>query len=467
MDAVEKLQNRASVALKTVIITGMVSMSLFGGAAMTVAQGLDNNSSKSVAAYTQAGAVSGITVSLDGSESTIETNEVKDMGKKRFDASVKFSDMQDHWSVDSISKGVTKGYVDGYPDGTFLPDNSITRAEFLKMVVVAKYGKQPDSSDTEWYAPYISAAKKYNLLKDGDLIGDYNENMTRIELAKIAMRSLGKSYPTDAEWMYEATLLGIVQGIDMVGNLGMYDNTTRAQSVVIVERLDALRRGEKLDVSKEAVKVASNAVADVTAGSNIFSKLPAMFNRWKDGSYGGPASKYKEWLPQSKIETTVKGHKYTAEVKGLTLVDYNDPNDPNRHLIPDLTDAYWANLSGEKIENPSQIQAWVLVPDVEVSFDDWGSYEEWITYSKAYLNVTGFKQFSKGFNEPLSIYYEYIDSEGHNLVKSPNVIFIPKNSTLMQSTGRMSLYITTPNFPNVSPVVGEFFWSFPDVGGIN
>lgn len=38
------------------------------------------------------------------------------------------SDIQGHWAEQTISKWVDSGYINGYPDGTFRPDNSITRA---------------------------------------------------------------------------------------------------------------------------------------------------------------------------------------------------------------------------------------------------------------------------------------------------------------------------------------------------
>ncbi|PJN57811.1 hypothetical protein PAEAM_39180 [Paenibacillus sp. GM1FR] len=53
-------------------------------------------------------------------------------------AKTPFSDVQStHWGAGAITNGVSKGYVDGYTNGTFKPDASVTRAEFMKMVVSA------------------------------------------------------------------------------------------------------------------------------------------------------------------------------------------------------------------------------------------------------------------------------------------------------------------------------------------
>lgn len=49
-------------------------------------------------------------------------------------ATTQFSDVKStHWGASAITKAVSKGYVDGYTNGTFKPDASVTRAEFLKM----------------------------------------------------------------------------------------------------------------------------------------------------------------------------------------------------------------------------------------------------------------------------------------------------------------------------------------------
>lgn len=45
-----------------------------------------------------------------------------------------FGDSKDHWAESQINKFVDLGYVNGYEDGNFKPENSITRAEFVKIL---------------------------------------------------------------------------------------------------------------------------------------------------------------------------------------------------------------------------------------------------------------------------------------------------------------------------------------------
>ena len=45
-----------------------------------------------------------------------------------------FSDLSGHWARESVGRAAALGWIDGYEDGTFRPDNRITRAEAMTMV---------------------------------------------------------------------------------------------------------------------------------------------------------------------------------------------------------------------------------------------------------------------------------------------------------------------------------------------
>lgn len=80
-----------------------------------------------------------------------------------------FSDLQKgHWAYEPIMEMANKGILNGYPDGTFLPDKSITRAEFAKILVLAldletngKTIEFQDVSRNDWSYKYVQAAAKY------------------------------------------------------------------------------------------------------------------------------------------------------------------------------------------------------------------------------------------------------------------------------------------------------------------
>jgi amidase len=48
---------------------------------------------------------------------------------------VSFSDVKDKaWYKESIDKAASNGITGGYPDGTFKPDNQISRAEIASLI---------------------------------------------------------------------------------------------------------------------------------------------------------------------------------------------------------------------------------------------------------------------------------------------------------------------------------------------
>jgi len=43
-------------------------------------------------------------------------------------------DYEGHWAETYIKKAINYGYMTGYPDGSFKPDNPISRAEFARVL---------------------------------------------------------------------------------------------------------------------------------------------------------------------------------------------------------------------------------------------------------------------------------------------------------------------------------------------
>lgn len=56
------------------------------------------------------------------------------------------SDLSNHWAEQVIKKAIDNGIVSGYPDGTIKPDTAITRAEFV--TIVNKVYKKKDQNST-------------------------------------------------------------------------------------------------------------------------------------------------------------------------------------------------------------------------------------------------------------------------------------------------------------------------------
>jgi hypothetical protein len=169
---------------------------------------------------------------------------------------LKFPDVApNHWAGSTILSGVQKGYIAGYPDGTFQPNRNVSRSEFIKMVVAATNIPTAEVG-SPWYKPYTDAAIEYGYIDQNEYDdGNYVKDMTRLEMAKVAVRAAGLSANSDAEYLLVATKNGLIAGVGN-GDLAPELTTTRAQSVTIVERVLTLRSGGKLPVDEAAVKAA-------------------------------------------------------------------------------------------------------------------------------------------------------------------------------------------------------------------
>ncbi|HMR01470.1 MAG TPA: S-layer homology domain-containing protein [Candidatus Gracilibacteria bacterium] len=91
-----------------------------------------------------------------------------------------------------------RGMILGYEDGTFLPDETMDRATFMKMLTGAKqvhphrlrYGWCYPDVQGEWFAPSVCFGKDRGWLEgSSDQPFGPGENITRADALKIAMRA--------------------------------------------------------------------------------------------------------------------------------------------------------------------------------------------------------------------------------------------------------------------------------------
>jgi len=114
-----------------------------------------------------------------------------------------FSDLRGHWAGQQINAWAEKGLVKGYADGTFKPNQEVTRAEFVVLVnrtfEISVADGEPGFNDVkagQWYYKDIAAAQA------AGYISGYADNsfqpgkiITRQEAASILIRLL-KIAPT-------------------------------------------------------------------------------------------------------------------------------------------------------------------------------------------------------------------------------------------------------------------------------
>jgi hypothetical protein len=128
--------------------------------------------------------------------------------------SLKFKDVpSSHWAYASIMHAAEKGYVKGFPDGTFRPNESVTAAQFISMLILSltekdesgivnwskdTLNRMPDyvkskmiygihfdfTQGSPWYTNYVNIAKDFSVINN-EFEGRYNEPLTRERSAAI------------------------------------------------------------------------------------------------------------------------------------------------------------------------------------------------------------------------------------------------------------------------------------------
>ena len=167
------------------------------------------------------------------------------------------TDLSGHWCRGEIEAFLSKDLVRGYPDGGFHPDATVTRAEFIRMVnstfgfVREGTATFTDVKEGDWYSADLAAAARtgwFSGMPDGSALPQ--ATITRQEAAKLLVSMLEEKRPgsfamfTDgrqvADWARDyvetAGALGIIEGFPD----GTYRPTrylTRAETVKMLSNI--------------------------------------------------------------------------------------------------------------------------------------------------------------------------------------------------------------------------------------
>lgn len=172
--------------------------------------------------------------------------------------SLAYTDTEGHWASDVIDELSNKKIINGYSDGTFKPDNSVTRAEFIAIVnrmlgLTTESSKYiPDISRQDWFYSDIRKAVKAGILK-GNEEGYVrpNDTITREEAVVILARafkvtqapSTGIKFEDRSEvsdWARESVYTFVKYGYinGYYGNLiKPKENVKRAEVLTIIKRI--------------------------------------------------------------------------------------------------------------------------------------------------------------------------------------------------------------------------------------
>lgn len=179
---------------------------------------------------------------------------------------IEFSDVQGHWAQAAVNNMGSRMVVDGVGSSLFNPDQNITRAEFAAIIVrglgLARDNQPSSFTDvamSDWYNSAVITAAEFGLIQGfGDGTFRPNEQITREQAMVIIAKAmeiteLNTTLPTDAsqldtfvdapdasKWasvgIAKSVQAGVINGRSET-KLAPKANMTRAEVAAIVERL--------------------------------------------------------------------------------------------------------------------------------------------------------------------------------------------------------------------------------------
>ena len=174
-----------------------------------------------------------------------------------------FYDLAGHPDEYYVLQLVDLGIIEGYPDGTFKPDQPVTRAEMAKMAMMAAK-VEPINGDEDrnrffidldnWQAPWINAAYRLDIVEgfsgynSGVRLYKPNTWVNRVEGVKLVLASFGrlphdleKTSFRDAEgwmvpWLEDAYRIGLIDS-DYTGRFYPAEPMTRATAARVIVKM--------------------------------------------------------------------------------------------------------------------------------------------------------------------------------------------------------------------------------------
>ncbi|MGM9578293.1 MAG: S-layer homology domain-containing protein [Evtepia sp.] len=262
------------------------------------------------------------------------------------------TDYSDHWAKEEIQTALQAGWVSGYPDGSFRPEETITRAEFTRMLLAA-FRLTPDSETVQFMANHsqpqtpLEDMEGHWLTEQGWLQAalvsglvvsdDYNEHcfrpekpVSRREIALMTVRALGLVYPAQTqdqpleaadgedipEWVRGYIRLGLEAGILTGYPDGAFRHegtATRGEAAAMVARaVQYAREGTDETVrvvlrfhhaydKRQDQKLTLKNVPVLMADGQIYVPARAVFTGWntlRQKAYGlAPGEVSARWDP--------------------------------------------------------------------------------------------------------------------------------------------------------------------------
>lgn len=169
-------------------------------------------------------------------------------------ANTSFADINEHWAQEYIMDLYENGAITGMDDGLFHPDESITNAQLVTMLIRNRYGEMKPVNEN-WYSGYMDFALQNGIITDFET--EFPDTaITRQSTARIVHELLLKAYneQDDANWqdaealsdlyschtcvmhIAQVYIKGIMEGRED-GAFHLTDTLTRAEAAAVAMRI--------------------------------------------------------------------------------------------------------------------------------------------------------------------------------------------------------------------------------------
>ena len=99
-----------------------------------------------------------------------------------------FSDVaESDWFYEPVEYLTSAGILRGFPDGTFRPGETLTRGQFLKLMLSPLMPEVTEPEGKEWWRPYVDFGLSEGILTQGDA-EDLDKPMKRHRMARLLAR---------------------------------------------------------------------------------------------------------------------------------------------------------------------------------------------------------------------------------------------------------------------------------------
>ncbi len=206
---------------------------------------------------------------------------VEALGKGEAAASssyTRFADAQGHWAAGYIEAGVAAEFINGYDENTFGPDDTVTFAQAVKMLVGAAGYESWAQMAGGWKAGYMSYGSTLGIMKGVNVAED--AALTRAECATLIANAMKAPLLVVEGYYFEGTMNGVVQ----VPNYVPKDDEGKGWQTMLTKYHDAYVVYGRVSQSTKETSKKGTVLYSVEETKNVDDKT---FEDYTAGDYEG------------------------------------------------------------------------------------------------------------------------------------------------------------------------------------